>query len=416
MTPASSSASETRFDVQSVREQFPALHQKVHGKPLVYLDSAATTQKPRCVLDAIMHYYEHDNANVHRGVHELAHRATQAYEHARDLIGRHLNAADSREIVLTRGTTESLNLVAQSYARSTLKPGDEVLISIMEHHSNIVPWQLVCEQTGATLRAIPVNDAGELELDACATLLSERTKIFAVTHVSNVLGTINPIKKLASMAHDVGAVIVVDGAQAMPHISVDVRDLDVDFYAISAHKMYGPTGIGALYAKRDLLQTMPPWQGGGEMITSVTIEKTEYNEPPHRFEAGTPNIAGAIGFGAAIEFLASVGLSAIASHERAVLDDALAKLQDVPGLRILGQAQARSGAISFVVDGLHPYDVSPILDHEGIAVRDGHHCAQPLMDRFGVRATLRASLGVYSTHEDIDALIEALAKARKMLC
>lgn len=403
------------FDAQQVRAQFRALQQNVHGKPLVYLDSAATTQKPQCVLDALKHYYEHDNANVHRGTHELANRATTAYEGARNLVRSHLNAGDAREIVFTRGTTESINLVAQSYGRANLKPGDEVIVSVMEHHSNIVPWQLVCEQTGAVLKVITINDAGELQLDAYADLLNERTKIVAVTHVSNVLGTINPIKDMAAMAHRVGAVIVVDGAQAMPHLRVDVRDLDVDFYAISAHKMYGPTGIGALFGKHEFLNAMPPWQGGGEMITSVSFEKTAYNVPPHRFEAGTPNIAGAIGFGAAVRFLDSLGLEAIAAHEQDVLQYAMSQLRDVPGLKLIGEAAAKTGALAFTIEGMHPYDVSPILDHQGVAVRDGHHCAQPLMERYGVSATCRASLGMYSTKQDIDALITALAKAREML-
>lgn len=409
-TPAASS-----YDVQQVRGQFPALNQLVHGKPLVYLDSAATTQKPRCVLDALLHYYERDNANVHRGIHELSNRATKAYEQARHLVRQHLNAGDAREIVFTRGTTEAINLVAWSYGRANLKPGDEVLISVMEHHSNIVPWQLICQQTGASLKMVPVNDAGELLLDEYEKLLSDRTKVVAVTHVSNVLGTINPIKQMAAMAHDAGAVIVVDGAQAMPHLPVDVRDLGVDFYAISAHKMYGPTGIGALFGRLKLLQGMPPWQGGGEMIKSVTLEESVYNDPPHRFEAGTPNIAGAIGFGAAVQFLERIGLDAIAAHEQDVLRYAMQRLRAVPGLRIIGESADKAGPIAFTIEGLHPYDVSPILDHEGVAIRDGHHCAQPLMERFGVSATMRASIGMYSTREDIDALIAGLAKARNML-
>lgn len=403
------------FDVQQVRRQFPALQQSVHGKPLVYLDNAATTQKPRCVLDALLHYYEHDNANVHRGTHELSNRATRAYEDARGLVQRHLNAGDAREIIFTRGTTESINLVAQSYARANLTAGDEVIVSVMEHHSNIVPWQLICEQAGATLRVIPINDAGELLLDEYEALLNDRTKIVAAGHISNVLGTINPIKTMAEMAHRAGAVMVVDGAQAMPHVSVDVRDLDVDFYAISAHKMYGPTGIGALYAKRALLEAMPPWQGGGEMITSVSFDGTTYNDPPHRFEAGTPNIAGAIGFGAAVKFLQSLSLEAIAAHEQEVLAYAMQRLREVPGLQIIGEAAAKSGPIAFTIEGMHPYDVSPILDHQGVAIRDGHHCAQPLMERFGVAATMRASIGMYTTKADIDALLAALAKARTML-
>lgn len=413
--PAASAAGDAALDVEAIRQEFPALDQQVHGRPLVYLDSAATTQKPRAVIDAITRYYERDNANVHRGAHALGQRATEAFEHARQLVRDHLGAADTREIIFTRGTTEAINLVAQSYGRSKLRAGDEILVSNMEHHSNIVPWQMLCEQTGATLRVIPVNDRGELKIDEFEAMLSERTRIVAVMHVSNVLGTINPIRRIAELAHAAGAVVVVDGAQAMPHVSVNVRDLGADFYAVSAHKMYGPTGIGALYGRHELLESMPPWQGGGEMITSVSFEGTTYNVPPHRFEAGTPNIAGAVGFGAAAEFLARVGLDRIAAHERALLEYGMARLEEIPGLRMIGQAAEKAAAMAFVIDDMHPYDVAPILDHEGIAVRDGHHCAQPLMERFGVKATLRASLGMYSTKRDIDALIEALRKARTML-
>jgi cysteine desulfurase / selenocysteine lyase len=414
-----SAQNETRtnagFDVEAVRREFPILHQEVHGKPLVYLDSAATTQKPQCVIDAVRGYYEHDNANVHRGMHELSNRATAQYENARRLVQRHIGAGDAREIIFTRGTTESINLIAQSWGRLRLSAGDEVLVSQMEHHSNIVPWQLLRDQIGITIKPIPVTDTGELDLDSYEKLLSDKTKLVAVGHVSNVLGTINPIKHMAKLAHDAGAAIVVDGAQAMPHMRVDVRELDVDFYAISGHKMYGPTGIGALFGKLEHLTAMPPYQGGGEMIKAVTFDKTIFNDPPHKFEAGTPNIAGTIGFAAATEFLQRIGLDSVAAHEHDVLQYGMEQLAQVPGLKLIGTAREKTGAMSFIIDGMHPYDVAPILDHEGIAVRDGHHCAQPLMERFGVTATLRASLGMYSTQAEIDALIRALAKAREML-
>jgi len=403
------------FDLDAVRSEFPILQQQVHGKPLIYLDSAATTQKPQCVIDAVRAYYECDNANVHRGVHTLSQRATDGYEQARDKVRSLLNAKDRAEIVFTRGTTEAINLVAQAWGRTNLREGDEILITHMEHHSNIVPWQLICEQTGAKLKVAPVTDTGELDLGGFKSLLSDRTKLVACVHVSNALGTINPVETLTRLAHDAGAVMLIDGAQATPHLKIDVQAIGCDFYACSAHKMYGPTGIGALYGRRELLELMPPYQGGGEMIKSVTFEKTIYNDLPHKFEAGTPNIAGAIGFGAAVDFLNRIGLDRIAQHERELLDHGMSLLDQVEGLTQIGRAKEKAGAMSFILEGMHPYDVAPILDYAGLAVRDGHHCTQPLMERFGVTATLRASLGVYNRREDLDALIEAIERARKML-
>ncbi len=400
---------------RNVRDEFPILQQEVHGKPLVYLDSAATSQKPRQVLDTILSYYEQDNANVHRGVHSLAERATFAYERARGKVKMYLNARDIREIVFVRGTTEAINLVAQSYGRSHVGSGDEVLITAMEHHSNIVPWQILCEQTGARLRVAPINDRGELILDELAKLLSPRTKIAALVHVSNALGTVNPVKEIVRMAHAHGVPVLVDGAQAVPHMRVDVQDLDCDFYALSAHKAYGPTGIGALYAKASLLEAMPPWQGGGEMILSVTFERTTYNEIPHKFEAGTPDIAGAIGLGAAVDYLIGLDINAVTAYERELLEYAEPALATVRGLRLIGTAADKAAVHSFVIDGCHPHDIGTILDHEGIAVRTGHHCAQPVMQRFGVPATARASFAIYNTKEDVDRLVAGLDHVRKVL-
>jgi cysteine desulfurase / selenocysteine lyase len=410
MRTATVQAKEHAWDVALVRKDFPALDQSVHGKPLVYLDNAATTQKPRAVLDAMQQYYERDNSNVHRGVHALSQRATEAFESARGKLRRFLNAAEDREIIFTRGATEAINLVANSYGRSTLKPGDEILISHMEHHSNIVPWQMLCEQTGAALKIIPINDAGEIQLDEYATLLNDRTKIVSVVHVSNALGTVNPIGKMAAMAHDAGAVMVVDGAQAAPHTKIDVRSLGVDFYAVSAHKMYGPTGIGALYGRRDLLEAMPPWQGGGDMIKSVTFDKTLYNDVPFRFEAGTPNIAGAIGFGAAADYITSLGMDRIAAYERELLAYAVEAVRDIPGLNLIGTAAHKASIVAFTLADIHPHDIGTIVDHEGVAIRTGHHCTQPLMERFGVPATARASLAFYNTREEIDALARSLQR------
>jgi cysteine desulfurase/selenocysteine lyase len=402
------------LDVERIRKDFPILHQEVHGRPLVYLDSAATSQKPQVVLDALAEYYARDNANVHRGVHQLSERATEAYEGARARIQRFLNAAHPREIVFVRGTTEGINLVAQTYGRRTVGPGDEVIITALEHHSNIVPWQMLCEETGATLRVVPIDDAGEVDLDAYERLLGERTRLVAVAHVSNALGTIVPVKRMIEAAHHHGIAVLVDGAQAAPHMRVDVRDLDCDFYTFSGHKTYGPTGIGVLYGKTALLETMPPYQGGGDMIKSVSFEKTVYNDLPYKFEAGTPNIAGAIGLGVALEYLEGLGLDRVAAHEHALLVHGTERLSALPGLRLVGTAREKASVLSFLVDGVHAHDVGSILDREGIAVRTGHHCAMPVMTRFGIAATTRASLGVYNTREDIDALVEGLAKVREI--
>jgi cysteine desulfurase / selenocysteine lyase len=402
------------FDVRAVRLDFPILSDCVHGKPLVYLDNAATTQKPRSVIDRLTRYYEHENANVHRGVHVLSERATHAYDAARKRICRFLNAADSTEIVFVRGTTEAINLVAHSYGRTHVAAGDEVLITAMEHHSNIVPWQLLCEEKGAHLRVAPVTDAGELRLDRFEALLSDRTKIVAVVHVSNALGTINPIGEIVRIAHSRGIPVLVDGAQAVAHMRVDVRALDCDFYTCSGHKLFGPTGIGVLYGKASLLRDMPPYQGGGDMISSVTFERTLYNELPYKFEAGTPDIAGAIGFAEAIEYVEVIGFDRISAHEHDLLTHGTDALSKVPGLRLTGTAKRKAGILAFVLDGVHPHDIGTILDRDGIAVRTGHHCCQPLMDRLGVPATARASLALYNTHEEIDALAAALQKVREV--
>ncbi|RON09871.1 cysteine sulfinate desulfinase [Pseudomonas brassicacearum] len=402
------------YDVERVRQAFPILTETIYGKPLIYLDNAATSQKPQAVIDAMSHFFLKENANVHRGVHYLSVRATEEYEKARAKVQGFLNAEHVEEIVFVRGTTEAINLVAQTYGKTQLRAGDEVLITAMEHHSNIVPWQMLCEQTGARLRVAPINDAGELLLDELERLIGPRTRLVAVTHVSNVLGTINPIRRIVELAHAQGVRVLVDGAQAAPHLKVDVRALGCDFYALSGHKMYGPTGIGVLYGRHELLESMPPYQGGGDMILSVSFEKTVYNKPPYKFEAGTPNMAGAIGLGAAIDFLGELGPEAIAAHEQAVQAYATKALAAVPGLRLIGTAAEKVGVLSFVLDGIHPHDIGTILDREGIAIRTGHHCAQPLMNRFGVAATARASLGCYSTELDIDALVAGLAKVQEV--
>ncbi|MPZ14030.1 MAG: SufS family cysteine desulfurase [Chloroflexi bacterium] len=399
------------FPVQRIRDDFPVLNQRVNGQPLVYLDNASTAQKPRVVIDTLSRYYAEDNANIHRAIHTLAERATQAYERTRSKVREFINAADSREIIFVRGTTEGINLAAQSYARSVLTEGDEIIVSAMEHHSNIVPWQLVCQQVGARLRVIPVDDDGELLVDEYRRLLSERTKLVALAHVSNVLGTINPVKQMIEMAHSHGAPVLLDGAQAVPHLRVDVRDLDCDFYAFSSHKLYGPTGVGALYGKADLLEEMPPYQGGGEMIASVTFEKTQYNVLPYKFEAGTPNIAGVVGLGAAIDYVQQVGLSAAGGYEHELLDYATGVLAAIPGLQIIGTAREKASVISFVIDGIHAHDLGTILDQHGVAIRAGHHCAMPLMQRFGVPATARASFAFYNTREEVDALARAVDAA-----
>jgi len=386
----------------------------VNGKPLVYLDNAATTQKPRAVIDAITRYYEADNANIHRGVHYLSQHATQRYENSRETVRRFLNAAEPSEIVFVRGATEGINLIAQTLGRTRVRAGDEVLITAMEHHSNIVPWQILCEEKGAMLRVAPINDAGELILDEFARLLGPRTKIVAVPHVSNALGTINPLRQMVELAHRHNAVVVVDGAQAVPHLAVDVRALDSDFYVFSGHKLYGPTGIGVLYGKSALLNAMPPYQGGGDMILSVTFEKTTYNKIPHKFEAGTPDVSGVIGLAAAINYVNELGLDRIEAHERDLLRQATESLSTIPGIRLIGTAKEKASVLSFVMDGIHPHDIGTILDQEGIAIRTGHHCAQPVMERFGIPATARASFAFYNTREEVNALIKGIDRVREV--
>ncbi len=398
------------FDVRKVRDDFPILHQKVFGKPLVYLDNAATSQKPRAVIDAITRFYETDNANIHRGLHALSERATSAYEKARGKLRAFVNAAEDREIVFVRGTTEAINLVAHSYGRAHVGPGDEVLITAMEHHSNIVPWQLLCEEKGARLRVAPIEDDGALRLDELERLLTPRTRIVAVAHVSNALGTINPVLRIVEMAHRRDIPVLVDGAQAAPHLKVDVRELGCDFYALSGHKMFGPTGIGILYGRADLLESMPPYQGGGDMIASVSFEKTTYNRLPYKFEAGTPHIAGVIGLGAAVDYLSGLDASGRAAHEEDLLRIATQTIGSLPRVRLVGTARDKTSVVSFVIDGVHPHDIGTVLDRDGIAIRAGHHCAQPLMDRFGVAATARASLALYNTREEIDILAAGLRR------
>jgi cysteine desulfurase/selenocysteine lyase len=402
--------------VEKARQDFPALHQQVRGKPLVYLDNGASAQKPKIVIDTISQLYAHDYSNVHRGVHALAERSTKAFEGAREKVRQFINAASTREIIFVRGTTEAINLVAQSYARNNVQKHDEIIITHMEHHSNIVPWQLVCEQTGALLRVVPINDSGELILEEFEKLLGPRTKLVALVHVSNALGTINPVRQIIKLAHAQNVPVLLDSAQTAPHLKVDVQQLDCDFCAFSGHKMYGPSGIGVLYGKEALLDAMPPYHGGGEMIKYVTFEKTEYNELPHKFEAGTPNIAGTIGLGAAIDYLTGLDLDAIAAYEHDLLGYAAKAASEVPGLRIIGTAREKASILSFLLEGVHAHDIGTILDHEGIAVRAGHHCTMPLMRRFGVAATARASFGLYNTREEVDALIAGLHKVKEVIC
>lgn len=401
--------------IAGCRHHFPLLRQSVNGKPLVYFDNAATSQKPQAVIDAMMRYYEAENSNIHRGVHYLSERATQSYEGVRQKVRGFVNAADAKEIVFVRGTTEAINLVAHSFGKAFVREGDEILISGMEHHSNIVPWQMLCEDRGAVLKVIPLTDSGELDMEAVPGLLTERTRILAVTHVSNALGTVNPVKDLVRMAHAKGIPVLVDGAQAVPHVGVDVQDLDCDFYAFSAHKMFGPTGVGILYGKKHLLEQLPPYQGGGDMIRSVTFEKTLYNGVPYKFEAGTPNIGGAMGLGAAIDYLHDLNMEAIREFEHDLLVYATERILTVPGIRIIGTAKDKAGVLSFVLEGIHPHDIGTILDVEGVAIRTGHHCAQPVMQRFGVPATARASFAFYNTKEEVDAFIKALNKVREVL-
>ncbi len=403
------------LDIERLRADFPALQQHVGGHPLVYLDNAATTQKPAAVIETVERYYRETNANIHRGVHTLAERATAQYEGARDAVARFLNATARREIVFTRGTTESINLVAQAYLRPLLAPEDEIVLTEMEHHSNIVPWQLVAEQTGARLRVVPMTHAGELDLEAYGALLGPHTRLVAVGHVSNALGTVNPVAEMIETAHGHDIPVLVDGAQSVPHFPVDVRALGADFYVFSGHKLFGPTGIGALYARAEILEAMPPYQGGGEMISKVTFEGTEYNVIPHKFEAGTPNIAGAVGLGAAVEYVEGVGLERMAEHEADVLAYAHERIREIDGLRVIGEAEHKCGVLSFVIEGVHPNDLAMLIDQEGVAIRTGHHCAMPTMEHFGVTGTARASFAFYNTRADVDRLIDGIHNVRDIL-
>ena len=404
MTPDSA------FNVDAVRKDFPILNREVQGKPLVYLDSAATSQKPQSVIDTLVRYYSETNANVHRGVHTLSQEATDEYEGARSKVRKLINAREDAEIVFTRGTTEGINLVAQTLGAQRVGEGDEVIISNMEHHSNVVPWQMLCDQKGAHLRVVPINDDGELLMDEYEKLIGPRTKLVSIVHLSNALGTINPAKDIVAIAHQHGVPVLLDGAQSTPHMPVDVQDLDCDFYAFSGHKLYGPTGIGILYGKRNLLESMPPFQGGGDMIKSVTFEKTLYNDLPYKFEAGTPHIAGAIGLGAAVDYVTALGLAHAEAYEQELLQYGTEQLQAIDGLRLIGTAQHKSGVLSFLLEGIHPYDIGTVLDTQGIAIRTGHHCTQPLMQRFQIPATARASLAFYNTKAEIDALVEGIHK------
>jgi cysteine desulfurase/selenocysteine lyase len=401
--------------MKPIRDQFPILKRTVHGKPLIYFDNAATTQKPRAVIDAIVHYYENTNANIHRGIHTLSEEATNEHETARQKVADFIGAKTAQEIIFTRGTTEAINLVAATWARSQLRAGDEIIISAFEHHSNIVPWQFLCDEKYIKLRVIPIDDNGELIFEEYQKLLTEKTRLVSVGHVSNALGTINPVKRIIDMAHQAGAKVLLDGAQAAPHLAVDVQELDCDFYAFSGHKLYAPTGIGVLYGKKELLEEMPPYQGGGEMISSVTFEKSTWNVLPFKFEAGTPNIAGAIGLGAAIDFVNQIGLDKIAAHEHQLLEEATTQLQNLPDLRIIGTATNKAAVLSFVVKEQHPNDIGMLLDTQGVAVRTGHHCAQPVMDRFEIPATTRASFAIYNTPEEVTRFAAALQKVLLML-
>jgi cysteine desulfurase/selenocysteine lyase len=416
MSPQLASSGTLRtYDVEVVRRDFPALHQSVHGKPLVYLDNAATAQKPQAVIDAITRFYSEYNSNVHRGVHLLSVRATDAYEGAREKVRQFLNAASEREVVFVRGTTEAVNLVARRFVQTRLGPGDEVLVSGLEHHSNIVPWQLIGAETGAHLVHVPITDAGDITIEDFEARLGPRTRFVALAWVSNALGTINPVRDMIRLAHARGVPVLVDAAQAVPHLAVDVQAVDCDFLAFSGHKLYGPTGIGVLYGKQALLEAMPPWQGGGDMIRSVTFEKSEWNRLPWKFEAGTPDIASAIGLGAAIDYVQGIGLDAIAAHEHDLLERATAALSRTPRVRLIGTSAHKASVVSFVIDGVHPHDIGTVLDHEGIAIRTGHHCAQPVMERFGIPATARASFGLYNTPAEVDALAAAVQKCIEML-
>ncbi len=409
-----SSGSDRPYNVDLIREDFPILHQKINGKPLVYLDNAATTQKPRTVIESIKKHYLNDNANVHRGTYSLSERATESYEAVRLKVKTFINARSTREIVFTRGTTEAINLVASSYGQSQFKKGDEVLVTEMEHHSNIIPWQLICQQTGAVLKVIPIDDKGQLMLETFEHLLTERTKLLALCHVSNSLGTINPVKDIIKQAHSKGIPVLLDGAQATAHLNIDVQDLDVDFYAFSSHKMFGPTGVGVLYAKERLLEAMPPYQSGGDMISVVTFDKTKYNELPYKFEAGTQNIEGVIGFGAALEYLEKIGFDVLTGHDQKLLSYATERAGETPNLRLIGTAKEKVSILSFVVDGIHPHDLGTILGQEGIAIRAGHHCAMPVVEHFNIPATTRASFTIYNTIEEVNRLFEGIENARKV--
>jgi cysteine desulfurase / selenocysteine lyase len=403
------------FDVARVRADFPILRRQARGRPLVYLDNAATTQKPQVVIDAITRYYTDSNANVHRGVHELSEIASEAYEQARRTIAAFFNSPDERQIIFTRNATESINLVAHAFGRSHVGTGDEVVISAMEHHSNIVPWQLLCEEKGARLRVIPMDDRGELLLDDLTSLLTDRTKLVSVTHMSNALGTVNPVEEIVRIAHARGVPVLLDGSQAAYHMPVDVQALDCDFYVATGHKLYGPTGIGVLYGKAEHLEAMPPFLGGGDMISSVTFERSTWNTLPHKFEAGTPHIEGAIGLGVAIAYIQSIGLAQVSEHERDLLEYGTAALESIDGVRLIGTARRKASILSFVMEGVHPHDIGTIVDREGVAIRTGHHCAQPVMDRFGIPATARASLAMYNSREDIDALVGALQRVHELM-
>lgn len=401
-------------DIKQIRAQFPALHQEVHGHPLIYFDNAATSQKPKMVVDAIAHYYNKENSNIHRGVHYLSQKATDKYELAREAIRRFINAGSTEEVIITRGTTEAINLVSSCLSNWLFKPGDEIIISAIEHHSNIVPWQMACEQSGAILKVIPVLDSGELDMNAYRNLLSDKTKFVTVNHISNALGTINPVEEITSLAHEKGALVLIDGAQATPHMSVDVQALNADFYCFSAHKMYGPTGVGVLYGKKEILEQMPPYHGGGEMIKEVKFEGTTYNDLPFKFEAGTPNIVGGIGIEASIRFIEEIGIENIAQQEAELLAYGTQRLKEIGGIRFIGEAKEKAGVISFIIEGVHPYDAGTILDKLGIAIRTGHHCAQPVMDRYSIPGTMRASFAVYNTKEEIDTFIEGVQKVKQL--
>ena len=414
MKPTAENMSQTAYDVRKIREDFPIFREPVNGKALVYLDNAATTQKPDAVLNAIFQFYTRECANIHRGVHFLSERATESYENSRERVRRFINAQSVQEIIFVRGATEAINLVAQTFGRTRVLAGDEILISGMEHHSNIVPWQMLCDEKGARLRVVPINAKGEFIFEEYAGLLSPKTRLVAVTGVSNALGTVNPIRQVIRLARERDVPVLVDGAQSVPHMPVDVQELDCDFFVFSGHKMYGPTGIGVLYGKERLLEAMPPYQGGGDMISSVTFEKTLYNRLPYKFEAGTPNVAGGIGLGAAIEYLETIGMNNIRTHEQHLLKYGALSLQTVDELRIIGTADEKASVLSFVLEGIHPHDIGTILDREGIAIRTGHHCAQPVMEFFKIPATARASLGMYNTHEDIDALLLGIEKVREV--